>query len=220
MRGFTQGSSSGWTGDILAGSAAIRILDVTLEDDESRRVTIVIAPSIGENADHVSPVLDAEAIVEWGATDGTSQRAEVDVGAGAAFAVTGTRLIVSLRSIGVTPAHPRKSRYRATASLGEGGGKFAPLRVVRFGPLDAGATTETRVIPAFARRLFFVRAPQGAVDVRYVDGLNTELEIARSADAEEPALIVAPGARGFSVTNIGAQPLRNIRAVFELNFEG
>ena len=183
-------------------------------------MTVVIAPGTAGATDQVSTVLDAEAIVEWGTIDGTSPRTEVDVGAGTAFGVIGTRLIVSLRSIGVTPAHPRKSRYHATASLGEAAGKFAPVRVIRFGSLDAGATSDLRAVPAFARRLFLVRSPQGAIDVRYFDGLGVEIGTARSREGEEPALIVAPGVRGFSVTNVGVAALGNIRAVFELNFEG
>lgn len=219
MRGITAGSSSGWTGDLFASSAAFRILDVTLENELSRRVTVVIAPNTGES-DQILPVLDAEAIVEWGTGDGTSQRAEVDVGVGTAFGLTCTRLIVSLRSIGMTSAHPRRTRYRATASLGEAAGKFAPLRAVRFGSLDVGATSDLRLVPTFARRLFLVRSPQGPIDVRYLDSLSAELGTARSREGEEPPLIVVPGARGFSVTNIGAAPLSNLRAVFELNFEG
>jgi hypothetical protein len=217
MRGFTPGSSSGWSGDLFASSAPIRILDVTLEDERSRRVTIVIAPGSEEEAlDRISPVLDAEAIVEWGAIDGTSQRAVIDVGAGATFGVTGTRLLVSLRSIGATAAHPRKTRYRATASLGEAREHFAPLRVVRLGPLGVRAESERRPIPAFARRLFLLRAPQGAAVVRFFDGMSSELAVARSEDAQEPALVVVPGARGFSVTNAGPEPLTNLRAAFEL----
>lgn len=219
MRGFTAGSSSGWTGDLYPSSSSVRILDVTLEDECSRRVTVVVAPSTADDRiDRISPVLDAEVFVEWGTIDGTSQRAEIDVGSGTTFGVSGTRLIVSLRAIEPTSAHPRKSRYRATASLGEAREHFPPLRAVRLGSLEVGATSSLRVSPAHARRLNFARTPQGAVDVRYFDSLNNELAAARSRESEEPRLIVPPDTRGFLVTNIGTERLANLRAIFELGF--
>ncbi len=178
----------------------------------------MIAPSPGE--DSLSPVLEAEAIVEWGATDGTSQRAEIDIGTGTIFGITGTRLIVSLRSIEATAAHPVKSRYRATASLGDAREHFPPLRAVRFGPLDAGSVSNIRAVPAFARRLTLVRAPQLAGVVRFFDAVNVEIGTAWSSDAQETELIVPPGARAFTVTNFGAAPLTSARAVFQLGFGG
>lgn len=218
MRGFTMGSSSGWSGDLRADAAALRILDVAVENDESRRVAVVIAPSPTDEP--LSPVLEAEAIVEWGATDGTSQRAEVDVGPGTTFGITGTRLLVSLRAIGATAAHPTKSRYRATASLGDARELFPPLRAVRFGALAVGATSEVRAIPAFARRLSLVRAPQLAAVVRLFDTINSEIGVAFCDDSRDREYLVAPGARFFSVENFGTLPLINFRAVFQLGFGG
>jgi hypothetical protein len=212
------GSSSGWSGDLRADAAALRILDVAVENEDSRRVAVVIAPSPGEEP--LSPMLEAEAVVEWGATDGTSQRAEVDVGAGTAFGITGTRLIVSLRAMGATAAHPQKSRYRATASLGDARELFPPLRAVRFGALAVGALSDVRAVPAFARRLSLVRTPQGAAVIRFFDTINVEIGTAFSDDSSDREFIVAPGARFFLVENFGVVPLANFRAVFQLGFGG
>lgn len=218
MRGFTIGSSSGWSGDLRADAAALRILDVAVDNEDSRRIAVVIAPSPGEEA--LSPMLEAEAIVEWGATDGTSQRAEIDVGAGTTFGITGTRLIVSLRTMGGTAAHPQKSRYRATASLGDARELFPPLRAVRFGALEVGAVSDRQPIPAFARRLSLVRTPQGAGVVRFFDTVNVEIGTAFNDDSREREFIVAPGARFFSIENSGVAAFTSFRAVFQLGFGG
>jgi hypothetical protein len=217
MRGFTIGSSSGWAGLLSQSTALVRVLDVAVEDERPHRITLAISPSTdGEHSSVPAPVIDAEAIVEWGTTDGTTQRAIVDVGAGTTFGVNGTRAIVTLRSIELTSRHPRETRYRATASFGESREHFPPLRAVRIGALAAGVDSERKRIPDFARRVFLSRTPQERTSVRFFDGVGDEISLAQAEDGEEPALIVPPGAHAFLLINGSATPLVRACAVFEL----
>src|SRR5262249_28402744 len=115
-----------------------------------------------------------------------------------------------------TALHPRESRFRATATLGDRAWAHAPVRAVRVGAIDVGAESSEMMIPAFARNVVLCRAPQGALAIRFLDATGAELSEAAVVEGEEVSSLVVPGAQRFAISNRAPVPVANVRAVFGL----
>ncbi|MCC7383925.1 MAG: hypothetical protein IT384_18930 [Deltaproteobacteria bacterium] len=216
MGRFTKGSSWGWQGAVPYPSL-VRALDVTLEGDAPEPVSIVLEPVREWESAPAGDASQADALVEWGAGQGTAHRAWVDVGRGVTFSLVASRLIVGLRNIGSGYPLSPPVRLRASALLGATRGLAAPVRSLRAGGLPPGNETEPLIVPAFASHLSVSRTPEVPLAVRMLDAQAIELARAGALRAADRAILVPPGVEQIVIRNVGSAPVGEVRAIFELS---
>lgn len=212
---FTAGSMWGWDSFLRYGEEQT-VIDARVEGDAPAAIALTLAAVRG-GPDAPGQETDGLALLEWGSSQGSYHRAEVDVGRGDAFTVMASAVRVTIRNVGAAGGgddHPTR-RFRAHASFG-GGAEARATRAVRLSGLATGIESPSELVPPFAAAFTFPRYPQVAARVRFIGGGGNPIAEYHFGRSEDRRVVLPAGAERVLVVNDDGTTLTRGQVQFEL----
>ncbi len=187
------------------------------EDGESAAVTITIEPvrTVELIADPASES-EAQAIIEYGADQGTTHRVVLDCSRGLVLTLTAVHFKVDVQNIGGGQAEFVPTReWRASASIHATSRVTPALVHSRIDALPREGLAPDIFVPNFAFAWTLPRTPQGPMVVSFLGGAGQVLADFRCNRDETPRHLVPVGADRVRVRALDDGLIRG-RLQFEL----
>lgn len=163
----------------------------------------------------------SQAIVRFG-TQASLQQAEVDVGRGTQFVVTGSQVRLGVKLL-TTPGGGTDPKAQIYGQLAFWEARNTrPVTCTRYiDSLNNGANSGRLIIPAFAKTLVVNRSSTANSEEVFLlamfDSTNTQIYNCTIAAGPMPEMWLPPDAVSFVITNTGADT-QQFRAIFGLSF--